>query len=86
MTGKIAWPIILRDTPYQADVNQLDAIFAARVTQGGLNGEQYAQVQKLHDDILATMTANAKNYKDMDIIAAKNLVDSLEYEASFPAG
>jgi hypothetical protein len=86
LTGKIAWPIILRDRPYQADINQLDAIFAARVTQGGLNGEQYAEVQKLHDDILANMTANAKNYKDIDIIAAKNLVDSLAYEARFPAG
>ncbi len=32
------------------------------------------------------MTANAKKYSDMDIIAAKNLIDSLVYEARFPAG
>ncbi len=86
VTGKIIWPIILRDTPYKDATDQLDAIFSARVTQGALNGSQYAQVQKLHDDILSTMTANAKNYKDVDIIAAKNLIDSLQYEARFPAG
>jgi hypothetical protein len=86
VTGKIAWPIILRDAPYQSAIDQLDAIFAARATQGTLNGDQYAEVQKLHDEIVATMTQNAKNYKDYDIIAAKNLIDSLAFEARFPSG
>lgn len=86
VTGRIMWPIILRDTPYEDATKQFDALFAARATQGALNGGQYAEVQKLHDEIIATMTKNAKNYKDIDIIAAKNLLDSLAYEARYPAG
>ncbi len=86
MTGKILWPIILRSAAYKDPVDQLDSLFAARTTQGSLDGDQFALVQKAHDDIMATMTANAKKYSDMDIIAAKNLIDSLVYEARFPAG
>ncbi|HKD35572.1 MAG TPA: hypothetical protein VKB78_02195 [Pirellulales bacterium] len=82
-SGKINWPIILRDAPYQADLDQIDSLFADRATGGTLNGGQYAEVQKLHDDLVATLTANAKNYKDYDLIAAKNLIDSLAYEARF---
>ncbi len=81
--GKINWPIILRDTPYQADIDQINALFADRAVEGSLNGSQYTQIQKLHDDLVATLTANAKTYKDFDLIAAKNLIDSLAYEARF---
>jgi hypothetical protein len=86
VTGKILWPIILRSVAYKQPVDLIDALFAARATQGTLDSDQFAQVQQAHDEILATMTANAKKYKDMDIIAAKNLIDSLVYEARFPAG
>jgi hypothetical protein len=86
VTGKILWPIILRSAVYKDPVDQIDSLFAVRTTQGSLDGDQFALVQKAHDDIMATMTANAKKYSDMDIIAAKNLIDSLVYEARFPAG
>jgi hypothetical protein len=86
VTGKILWPIILTSTAYQQPRDQLDSLFAARATQGTLNGDQFAEVQQAHDQILATVTANAKKYSDRDIIAAKNLIDSLVYEARFPAG
>jgi hypothetical protein len=86
VTGKILWPIILTSAAYNQPRNLLDSLFVSRATQGALNGDQFAQVQQAHDAILATMTANAKKYSDMDIIAAKNLIDSLVYEARFPAG
>ena len=86
VTGKINWPIILRAAPYQSDLEQLDKMFAQRSVEGTLNGDQYAEVQKLHDDLVAILTANAKNYKDFNLIAAKNILDSLAFEARFPAG
>jgi hypothetical protein len=86
VTGKILWPIILRAAAYNDSRDQLDSLFAARVTQGSLDGDQFALVQQAHDNIMATMTANAKSYSSMDIIGAKNLIDSLVYEARFPAG
>jgi hypothetical protein len=86
VTGRINWPIILRAAPYQAALDELDKLFAQRATEGTLTGEQYAVVQKLHDDLVATLTSYAKNYKDFDLIAAKNILDSLAYEARFPAG
>jgi hypothetical protein len=86
VTGKILWPVILTATAYQQPRDLLDSLFAARATQGTLNGDQFVEVQQAHDEILATMTANAKKYKDLDIIAAKNMIDSLAYEARFPAG
>ncbi len=86
VTGKINWPIILRAPPYQSDLDQLDKLFAQRAAEGGFNGDQYAEVQKLHDNLVAALTANAKNYKDFDLIAAKNIIDSLVFEARFPAG
>jgi hypothetical protein len=86
VSGTINWPIILRAAPYQADLDKLDKLFAQRSVEGTLNGDQYAEVQKLHDDLVAILTANAKNYKDFDLIAAKNILDSLAFEARFPAG
>jgi hypothetical protein len=86
VTGKVMWPILLRDTPYQESCDQLDKLFAARATQGTFNYDQYAQVQQAHDDIVAAMTKNAARYKSSDIATAKNFIDGLNYEARFPAG
>jgi hypothetical protein len=86
VTGKIAWPIILRTNLYAAPCHTLDGLFSERASTGSLNGDQYAAVQDSYNTILSTLTANASKYSDMDIIAVKKLIDALLYEARFPAG
>ncbi len=86
VTGKISWPIIMRSSLYAQPCRTLESLFAARASTGSFDADQYAQVQQTSNAILSILTANAKNYGDMDIIAVKNLMDSLVYEARFPAG
>ena len=86
VTGQILWPIALRDPIFGTPCKQIQDAFVARINQGALDYGQFEQVQKAHDEIVALLTKNANRYKDMDLIAAKNMIDSLVYEARLPAG
>ena len=85
LTGRIEWPLILRDSRYSALVESLNRLFAERASSGA-TADTYLKVQKTADDLQAALKKNLDEYKSGDFIGAKKFIDSLAYEARFPTG
>ncbi|HVU89866.1 MAG TPA: hypothetical protein VHD36_21225 [Pirellulales bacterium] len=86
LTGQLNWPIILRDAQYADDREQLDKLFAERATASSISPDVFRQVQQVTGDLLAALKKNINEYQANDWIAAKKFVESLAYDARFPAG
>jgi hypothetical protein len=85
VTGKINWPLALREDDYTTERESLEKLFYDRLAKsGGIGLAAYEQVQKL----TAAMTAQLKTHiKEMDsntYLNARNFLTSLGYEASIP--
>ncbi|MGY8769657.1 MAG: hypothetical protein ACKVH8_14665 [Pirellulales bacterium] len=87
LTGDIAWPFILTDTPYTEYRAKLDQAFTTRAEHGS-----YASVSQYNE---VTNTANAMNdvlkskireYKPQDYTNASSFMKALIYDAQFPSG
>jgi hypothetical protein len=86
LTGELAWPIVLRDRQYADQTEQLDKLFGARAATSMVPADGF-QTAKTHTDVLlAALKKNIDQYKPADWIDAKKFVDSVAYEARFPAG
>ncbi len=85
MTGHIEWPLILRNSRYDALCQPLEQLFASRAA-GTATADSFAQVQRAAAELQAALRKNLKEYRSGDFIEAKKFIDSLEYEARFPAG
>jgi hypothetical protein len=86
LTGQLNWPIILRDAQYADDREQLDKLFAERATSSSVSPNMYRQVQQTTTNLLAALKKNINDYKANDWLSAKKFVESLAYDARFPAG
>jgi hypothetical protein len=85
LTGRIEWPLILRDPQYAALTEPLNQLFVERAA-GSAPPDVYLKVQKAADALQAALKKNINDYKSGDFIAAKKFIDSLAYEARVPAG
>ncbi|HEY2882586.1 MAG TPA: hypothetical protein VGJ15_09135, partial [Pirellulales bacterium] len=86
VNGKINWPIVLLDPLYDSYRKDLDKLFRDRETAHGAVGYQtFTNIQSVTDKLKADLKKNIDKYKPMDFIRMKNFVDSLAYEAQFPA-
>ena len=86
LTGDLIWPIILREEQYAAERQQLDKLFSDRAATSMASFDAAQTVRSVTDQLLAALKKNIKEYRSADWIAAKKFVDSLAYEARFPAG
>ena len=84
-TGKIAWPIILRDPRYVGLTDELENLFKARATISDFAGaENYRSINRTCEDLLNLLKANLDEYRPNDFIQARHLVRSLRYKARLP--
>ncbi|MDZ4817699.1 MAG: hypothetical protein SGJ20_01865 [Planctomycetota bacterium] len=85
LTGQIAWPMGLRDEQYNPEISKLDQLFEVRAAQrGNIGMSTYNQIQSTCKGLVKLVVANIDQYQPSEYIQAKNFVQGLAYEASFP--
>jgi hypothetical protein len=86
VTGKIYWPIMFQNPAYDQYRQELEKLFVERESaHGSIGYENYMQIQKITDAMMATLKKNIDQYRPGDYLAMKSFVESLAYEASLPA-
>jgi len=86
VTGKIYWPVMLRDARYDGYRKKIDGLFVQReASHGGIGYETYTQIVEVTNGLLDSLKKNIDQYNNADYVKLKSFVESLAYEAKFPA-
>jgi hypothetical protein len=86
VTGKIYWPVMLRDGRYDGYRKKIDDLFVQReASHGGIGYETYTQIVEVTNGLLDSLKKNIDLYNNSDYVKLKSFVESLAYEAKFPA-
>jgi hypothetical protein len=86
LTGKIAWPPILRDAQYEQDRMKLEELYGARAFSGFLTGSQLTEVNSTVGNIEAELKKKISEYPPQSYVQAKSFLRSLAYEATLQPG
>jgi hypothetical protein len=85
ITGRITWPIILRDPRYAAPIDDLENLFKTRATTSGfLGAESYLGIDKACNQLMDLLRSNIDEYNSRDYISASRFIDSLRFDARNP--
>ena len=86
VTGHIAYPIVLMDTPYEPYRSSLDGLFARRAASGGsMQYGDYQAIEQTVSQFIDALKENVKKYAAGDYGRARTFLDSLAREARMPA-
>lgn len=86
-TGKLVWPAILLQPEFAADRAAVEEVFAMR-QRGEIDAndprlvEAHQRIERMTD----TLVADVDRYDAKLYLQARNLLDTLRYESSLPAG
>jgi len=84
--GTLHWPLILQDARYADVCDELQSLYNARATSSGYIGaESYRDINKACDKLMQLLKSNISEYNANDFEQAKHFIDSVRYEAHFPA-
>lgn len=87
VTGKIEWPRLLMDERYAETRGKLDRLYAARSdASGNIGMDTYQRMLATCDRLKAELKKNIRDYLPNDYIKATQFIDSLAFEARYPAG
>ena len=87
ITGKIGWPVVLMSPAYKKHREKLEPMFVERAYSGGsVTYENYNQIKKTTNVMLAILKDNIKTIDSMEYTEAKRFINALVYEAKYPAG
>ena len=87
VTGRIFWPEILEEDAFRDQRERLDDLFALRARyRGQIGSEQYLELRHTVKSMDAELKANIAKYPPTDYVKAKNIIESLAYEASLTTG
>ena len=87
ITGQIFWPEILEDEAFRDQRERLDDLFALRARYHGQIGpDQYLDLRRTVKSMDAQLKARITEYPPTDYVKAKNIIESLAYEASLTTG
>lgn len=82
VTGDIAWPLVLRDEPFESYRQTAQKFFHESVAnQQSFSYASYDQLREASDECLAALKSRLKSYRPSDYIQAKKFVESLTYAA-----
>ncbi|HWB11397.1 MAG TPA: hypothetical protein VG826_19360 [Pirellulales bacterium] len=82
VTGKITWPVVLRDEPFDSYRESAQAFFHEAVANPQtFTYESYNQLREAGAECLAELKSRLKDYNPNDYIQAKKFVESLTYAA-----
>jgi hypothetical protein len=86
ITGRITWPIILRDPRYAAPIDDLENLFKTRATGSSfISAESYLGIDKACENLMDLLKSNIDEYNSRDYIGASKFIDGLRFEARNPA-
>jgi len=86
VTGRIYWPLVLRDQRYSDYCKQLDQLFVMREnSHGGIGYDTYKKIEALTKSLMAELQKNINEYDANEYLKARSFIDSLGYEAQLPA-
>ena len=77
ITGRIAWPALLRSDPFAAPRVELDQLFAKRASQGGLDFTEQTQARKAVDAMSGSLKDMVADVPPMTYTASKSFLNSL---------
>ncbi len=83
LTGDIAWPVLLRDAPYDPYRTQLEALFQQRANRGSTGSANYQQIKQTAAAMEAELKSRLQQYPSGDYIQAKKFIEGLAYESGF---
>ena len=83
LSGKIAWPAVLRLPAYDQQRAKLDALFAKRAEAQISAYALYGEIRATADELLNALKANITDYPANAYLTAKQFVERLAYEARF---
>jgi hypothetical protein len=82
LTGEIAWPLLLQEPQYAQYRKDLEDLFKIRADSPvAFTYDSFMKVEAIKSQFIDALTANIKNYKPQDWIAAKKFIESLAFEA-----
>jgi hypothetical protein len=85
LTGRITWPIILRDPRYAAPIDDIENLFKTRATTSGFIGaESYLGIDKACTQLMDMLKSNIDEYNSRDYISASRFLESLRFDARNP--
>jgi hypothetical protein len=82
VTGQIVWPLTLMDERYSPYRAQFDTMFALRAQHQPLNPNE---VRQAADGMQALLRQHIDDFAPQDFENAHHFIESLAYEAHFPA-
>lgn len=82
VTGQIRWPVLLRDEVYQPYREQFEAMFKLWAHHQDLN---YNDVRKASDAMQAELRKHIDDLPPQDFEDAHKFIETLAFEAHFPA-
>jgi hypothetical protein len=86
VTGKIYWPMLLQEPRYDGYRQPIDKLFLEReAAHGSSSYDVYVETQQATNALLDALRKNLTQYSGGDFMNMKNFIESLAYEAKFPA-
>ena len=82
VTGQIRWPVLLRDATYQPYREQLEPMFKLWAKHQDLS---YNEVRKASDAMLGELKKHINDLPPQDFEEAQKFIETLAFEAHFPA-
>lgn len=81
VTGRIEWPGVLLDEPFEPQRAELERLFAHRVMYGGLSHTDYRRLHGAIGTMLAGLKEQVDEMPPMDYIACKTFLKGLDHAA-----
>ncbi len=85
-SGQIFWPIILRSQVFAPYRIKLETYFGQRAQPSGLTPESYLRLDQTSRAMVEELRRYVADFPPGDYLHGKHFIESLGYEARFPAG
>jgi len=86
LTGKITWPVLLREPQFREDRQKLEEIYVERAFDGQLGLTQLRQVNSSVASMKAGLLKDVRSSEPMFYTQAKAFLEGLAYESRLPTG
>jgi len=86
VSGRIAWPVLLRDNRFVADRVAIEKLFNQRATKRQLSTTEFLRLDGLIRSMTTELQDQVAQLPPQEYVRAKRFVQSLGHEASLPPG
>lgn len=84
-TGRIRWPILIRDEGFADARAQIEEIFQRRADKDRLDAQEFIEVRELTEAMQAELKDGVRQLPPTEYVQAKRFLESVAYEAAQPA-